>query len=157
EGDKAFKDGTVLTAKRITQGLLYNEASKAMSGISSKYQVFEFAATLSGATVQPNGKITVTFDLPDGYVADKLGMFYVKDGKIAEKIKINVDKTNKTITAELEHFSTYVLAELTSSKTWDYGSSDDLNKKNYGIYVLFAGLLATAFTVIYANKKIYNR
>lgn len=151
--NKAFAAGTVVTAKQLTNGAIFEKAAAAMQGVSSKYQVFEFDATLGGATVQPNGKITVTFDLPEGYNADKLGMFYVKDGKIAEQIKINVDKANKTVTAELEHFSAYVLAEVTSSKTWDYGSLNESNNGNYGIYVLFAGLILAAFAVTALNKR----
>lgn len=147
--DKAFAAGTVVTAKRVTEGDIYKGAAVAMQGVAKKFQVFEFDATLNGAKVQPNGKVAVTFDLPDGYSAKKLKMFYVKDGKITEEVKITIDTKNKKVTAELSHFSTYVLAEATSSHTSD--------SSNYEFYLLFAGIVLAAYTVISFGKKQYDK
>ena len=95
-------------------------AKKALASVSSKFVVFDFSAVKSGATVQPNGKVKVTMSIPETLSAEGLKMFYVSDKGEKENIAITVDKKNKTVTAELEHFSTYVLANVsTSPKTGD--------------------------------------
>lgn len=115
-----FETGTTITAKEVKSGTAFDMAKKALNGVSNKYVVYDFSAVKNGETVQPNGKVKVTMDIPATLSADGLKMFYVSDKGEKEEIKITVDKKNKTITAELEHFSTYVLANVsTSPKTGD--------------------------------------
>ena len=110
-----FEAGTTVTAKEVKSGTAFDTAKKALNGVSNKYVVYDFSAVKNGETVQPNGKVKVTMDIPATLFADGLKMFYVSDKGEKEEIKITVDKKNKTITAELEHFSTYVLANVSTS------------------------------------------
>ena len=115
-----FQAGTTVTAKEVKSGTAFDMAKKALASVSSKFVVFDFSAVKSGATVQPNGKVKVTMNIPETLSAEGLKMFYVSDKGEKENIAITVDKKNKTVTAELEHFSTYVLANVsTSPKTGD--------------------------------------
>ena len=60
--------------------------------------------------MQPSGKLTVTFDIPDGYSAN-VAVYYMAEDGVLTKLDGVVDIENRTVTVELEHFSTYILAD----------------------------------------------
>ena len=96
-------------------------------------------------TVQPNGKVKVIFDIPENFDPAKTVLYYVgEDGKY-EKISLTISSDKKTATAELTHFSTYVLSETVSSPT----TSDN----NVMILLLALSLISGAI-IIYGAKKI---
>lgn len=112
-----FPAGTVVTVEKITDGNVFTLAQTSLKDIASKMTVFEITAKNNNIAVQPNGKVTVTFVIPDGYNMDNLDLYFLStDGK-AEKLKSAVDKTAKTITTELSHFSTYVVVENEKSNS----------------------------------------
>lgn len=136
-----FEAGTTVTAKEVKNGTAFDTAKKALNGVSNKYVVFDFSAVKNGATVQPKGKVKVTMSIPETLSAEGLKMFYVSDKGKKEEIKITVDKKNKTVTAELEHFSTYVLANVSSSpKTGD--------NSNVMLWVILLWVSSFAFGIV---------
>ena len=137
-GDSAFAAGTTISAKTVESGAVYDAAKKAMNGLTQKFVVFDINALKDGAAVQPNGKVKVTFPIPATLSVDNLKLFYVSaDGK-RESIKLTVDKKAKTATAELSHFSTYVLANVITSP----GTGDTTNYTLWYVltFVSFAGI-----------------
>lgn len=172
EGDTAFEEGTIVKVESIASGEIYERVEKALSNIAvaDKIAVFEFSATKDNATVQPNGKVKVSFDLPANLSADNLKMFYVTEDSKTEEIAITVDKENKTVTAELEHFSTYVLCNVkttpptdtdttngndtTSNETTNPQTGETTNIALCAV-LMFASLSALA-VLTYIKKKQHN-
>ena len=172
EGDTAFPENTVVKVENVSKGEIFERAEKSLSNVAEKGKiaVFEFSATKDNATVQPNGKVKVSFDLPANLSADNLKMFYVTEDSKTEEIAITVDKENKTVTAELEHFSTYVLCNVkttpptdtdttngndtTSNETTNPQTGETTNIALCAV-LMFASLSALA-VLTYIKKKQHN-
>lgn len=172
EGDTAFEEGTIVKVENVASGEIYERAEKALSNIAdeNKIAVFEFSATKDNTAVQPNGKVKVSFALPSNLSADNLKMFYVTEDSKTEEIAITVDKENKTVTAELEHFSTYVLCNVkttpptdtdttngndtTSNETTNPQTGETTNIALLAV-LMFASLSALA-VLTYIKKKQHN-
>ena len=106
-----FASGTSVKAEKVTEGEIFTRVKNALPDDTGRYTVFEITAKKGETAVQPKGKITAEFKVPNSYDIDRVVLLYVsEDGKI-ETVKSTTDYVNGTIKAELEHFSTYVLAE----------------------------------------------
>ena len=138
-----FESGTIVTGTEVETGTIFETAKKALDGVATKLVVFDFVATKDGVRVQPNGKVQVTIDIPADLSADNLAMFYVSDDGAKKKLSIKVDKVNRKVTTELDHFSTYVLANVTKSPK---GNDSD-------VAVLIIALLAVMGTSVLVGVK----
>jgi hypothetical protein len=67
-------------------------------------------AVKDGVQVQPSGKLVITFDIPADY-STNVSLYYMDDNGKLTKLDAMVDEAARTITVELEHFSTYILAD----------------------------------------------
>lgn len=164
EGDTAFPENTLVKVENITSGEIYNRVEKAVGEIvfKGKIAVFEFTATANHTAVQPNGKVKVSFNLPDNLSTKDLKMYYVAEDGKTEEIKITIDEDSKTVVAELEHFSTYVLCNVKIVHAIDDDNSSEGSTPtspqtgDTSNFVLFAILLfasATVLTVLIISKK----
>jgi hypothetical protein len=108
-----FEGDTVVKVEKITAGTSMNTAKEAMKTVAEKYVAFEFTAKKDGATVQPNGALAVTFAIPAGYSTNVKVYYMAKNGTL-ENVKATVNAADRTVTAQLSHFSTYILADADS-------------------------------------------
>lgn len=109
-----FEGNTTVKVEEIKSGSTMQTVNKAMEKVAEKYVAYEFTATKDNVAVQPNGKLTVTFAIPAGY-SNNVTVFYMdKNGTLAQLNTI-VNVAERTVTAELEHFSTYILADVDSN------------------------------------------
>ena len=107
----AFAPGTVLKYNKVTEGELFDKVTNAVPKNTAFVLMDITASDTEGKTVQPNGKVKVTFNLPEGYTdAD---VYYVPESGAPEKLESTVDAKNGTITVELEHFSCYAVVKAT--------------------------------------------
>jgi len=109
--EAVFEKGTKVTAETVTAGKTYERAKTAVAAVAKKFTVFEFNAVKDEAKVQPNGTLAVTFRIPDDY-SNNVKILYVADDGSTEEITATVNAGERTIVAELTHFSTYVLIDL---------------------------------------------
>lgn len=114
--ETVFEEGTKVTAETVTAGDVYERAKTAVASVAEKFTVFEFNAVKDEAKVQPNGKLAVTFRIPEDY-SNNVKVLYVADDGTAEEIAATVNASERTIVAELAHFSTYVLIDLGANAT----------------------------------------
>lgn len=107
----AFAPGTVLKYNKVTEGELFDKVTNAVPQNAAFVLMDITASDTEGKIVQPNGKVKVTFKLPEGYTdAD---VYYVPETGAPEKLESTVDAKNGTITVELEHFSCYAVVNTT--------------------------------------------
>lgn len=128
----AFEVNTAITVEHITWGEIYDRVEEALKDLSidmDDVSVFEFGAAWNGAAVQPNVPVMVTFQIPKGMDPDEVKLYYVSESGHREEIPIVVDKESNTATAYLTHFSTYVLAEVSSNDTADKAKLQQLMEK----------------------------
>lgn len=105
-----FEGGTIVTVEVVEEGEIYEQVTEVMENRAATYTVFEFTATKDDEQVQPDGNLTVTFDIPAGYSTNVAVYYMDKNGKL-EKLEAVVDEENRTITVQLSHFSTYILTD----------------------------------------------
>ena len=163
EGDTAFPENTVVKVENVNKGESFERAEKSLSNIAvkDKIAVFEFTATADNVAVQPNGKVRVSFDLPNNLSADNLKMFYVAEDGKTEEIKITVNADKKTIVSELEHFSIYVLCNVkpadNTSNGQGTGNPQTGDTTNAVLFViLLLASVAVPSVPTYTKKKQHN-
>ena len=154
DGGDAFPKGTVITAKGFED---YGKAAGSLKGIAKdgKIQAFEINATLSGAAVQPNGKVKVTIYLADYLTAENLKMYYIAEDGTREEIKITV--TGRTVTAELEHFSTYALCNVTENAGGGAVSAGKSPKTGDSAAYIYLGIMAVSAAAVISASVISKR
>ena len=106
-----FQDGATVKVEQKQEGEIFESAASSMEQIAESFQVFEFNAYKNGAAVQPDGSLTVTFAIPAGYSTNVVLYYMDANGRL-EQLQAVVDADERTITVELTHFSTYILADL---------------------------------------------
>lgn len=161
EGDGLFPDGTVVKAEAVTTGGMFDTAKTALSNIAEKISVFDVSAFNGETAVQPNGNVKVTFDVPDDF-SDNVSLYYVSDSGETEKIESAFNKETRTLTAELKHFSVYVLADeetKPADNTTDEGTKPADGNPGTGVvtslYPLFAvvGVSGVVFAVMRKKRS----
>ena len=150
--DKVFDKNTVITVESVTGGNIYTTVEKALKGVVADMKdtaILEITATLDGKSVQPDGNVTITFQIPQHLSVDHLKLYYVAENGEKEEIAITVNKDARTATASLEHFSTYVLANVVvdedGSKVPPTGDNSQVM-----VYASVLALVAAAFIIISA-------
>lgn len=153
---KVFENGTTVTVEKITQGETYEAVKKALAQAGATMDgaaVLEFTATKDGKPVQPDGALSVTFAIPEGLTASNLKLFYVSpDGKY-EEVKITVDPDARTVTANLTHFSTYVLANVARSANDGNGVPQTGDTSALTLYVCVLAMAMAGLTILLVNKR----
>ena len=100
---------------------------------------------MDSAAVQPDGKLKISFAIPEGFNTNNVKMFYIPDTGDKVEIPITVDKGNGIVVAELEHFSTYILV------------SAEKQGVDIGNIAMIAGAIllcaAVAAGVVFGRKK----
>lgn len=120
-----FPEGVVVKAEIVTDTAKIDSVKNSVKGVAEKFVLFDITAKSGLSSVQPNGKLTVTFAVPDGYNMDKLLVLYVDgEGKV-DRLAANVNKTDRTITVELTHLSYYLVAEMAEGESADGTVSED--------------------------------
>lgn len=135
-------NGTVLVVERS------NAELKETNG---KYTVFDISLEKGNVKIQPNGKVTVTIPIPEGYDKSNLTIYYIaQDGSTAELA--STVKEN-TISFETDHFSKYAVAEKVAPGFID-SPEGLITLICLGIIVL--GCTGAAVCIFLLRKKIYR-
>ncbi len=108
-----FSSNIVISSNKVTDQTLLNKVAEVLKNVSSKYIVYDISLLENNTKVQPNGKIKVSIPIPSGYNTSKLVVYRVTEN--SEKIEYKPVINGNYVTFETDHFSTYVLAEQTTS------------------------------------------
>ena len=111
-----FEEGVKLNVENIKTGDTYSKAETALNDIGKKFKLFNIYFTdADGNTVQPNGKVTISLPIPEGYDASKVVLYRINDDGTKTLVKGSVE--NGYYKADTKHFSTYALVEKGSTIT----------------------------------------
>ncbi len=158
DGDRAFPADTVVQAKKLEGERIPATVKTALEGVAAdgKLVVFDITAKGTGDTVQPSGKVTVTFAIPPTLSAENLKLYYVAENGAKEEIAITVNAAEKTVTAELTHFSLYVLCNTSAAAG---GANTPPMGENVRLIVAIAAaaLVAAAICILTVKKKRDNK
>ncbi|MBQ3547702.1 MAG: hypothetical protein IJA44_04430 [Clostridia bacterium] len=151
--ENTFDKDTVVKAEIITESAeKFEKVNTALKEVANKFVAYEITATKNNVTVQPNGTVTATFDIPKDFDLEKIAVFYVSNDGKTEELSSKVDAANGKVTATLTHFSTYVVAEKIVVETNDITTDDgDIEKQPISPWLIIAivvFVLATAALVV---------
>ncbi len=158
-----FQEGTQMTVKKVeSTDAVFETVKTALEEVSDKFEVFDISAVLNGTTVQPNGKVKVTFNIPEGF-SKNIAIYFISIDGATEKINSSVDEDGKTITAELSHFSSYAIVDLEKDTIADTNvdNNNTENNSNMLIWIIIALsiviIAGAVVTVVIIKKKKKSR
>ena len=160
-----FAEGTQLTVEEIkTDNPTYESVKNVLSEVTGTFTVYDISAVLNGAKVQPNGEVTVTFNIPEGYGTD-VAVFYISDAGTYEKLESLVSEDGKTVSAKLTHFSKYAVCKLgetdkivdkENTETDNINTAEKETKSSTALWIILAAVIIAVIivvTVIIIKKK----
>ncbi len=105
-----FKEKVKLVVREITSGKQREDAAKLLKDKGTAFKLYEVSfENEKGEKVQPTGKVTVYYPIPDGFNEKELALYNIRDdGKIG-LIKGSVK--DGYYVAVQKHFSTYALVD----------------------------------------------
>ena len=120
-----FEEGVKLVVNSITSGDVYDKAANALNEVGKKFKLYEVHfVNAQGQEVQPNGTVTVSYPVPEGYNADKLVLYRINEDGTKTLVKGVVE--NGYYKVVTKSFSTYALVEKDSTIT-DAQNTEQIN------------------------------
>jgi hypothetical protein len=102
-------DGATLSVSKLVSGKEYDAAKFVVQKVAEHVAVFNIDLLDStNAKIQPNGKLSITTDVPQGFNTARLAVYRLTDDGYK---KLDSKVANGKVTFQTDHFSTYVIAE----------------------------------------------
>ena len=103
-------ESTTLSAIAVTAGANFPLANTALKSTADKFTLFDINLLKDGIAVQPNGKVTVSIPVPQGYNGADCKIYRIEtDGT---KTDMNAKLENGFLVFETDHFSLYAVAQI---------------------------------------------
>ena len=145
-----FEKGTEIKIETITKEHTGFEIVKtALKEVASEFVAYDVSAVLNSAVVQPNGTVTVSFKIPEGF-GKNVSVYYINNEGVSEKLESAVSEDGASISAKLTHFSVYAVVDLDTVQTEDNLPSAMLWIIVAAAVVVIAGAVVA---VIFIKKK----
>ena len=106
-----FPGNTTVKVEPIVSGSTYQKVADAVRDVADQFVAYEFTASRENEAQQPNGKLAVTFAVPRDY-SENVKVYYMRADGALEEQESTFNAQNWTVTAQLDHFSTYILVEV---------------------------------------------
>ncbi len=109
-----FKEGTEIKINVIEkEHVEFEKVKTALKEIGNTFVAYDVSAILENAVVQPNGTVTVSFKIPEGF-GKNVAVFYISDNGVSEKLESAISEDGNSISTTLSHFSAYAVVKLDS-------------------------------------------
>ena len=126
--------------------------------MGSNFVAYDVTAIRDNVVVQPNGTVTVSFKIPEGF-GKNVAVFYISDDGISEKLESAISEDGKSISATLSHFSSYAVVELDAADTeTNVDNATDENSSNNTLWIIIAIvaviiIAGVIIAIIFIKKK----
>ena len=119
--------GSQLKVTALGEGNAYDAVKKSFD--NKKFSLLDIRLLdTEGNVIQPDGTVTVTISVPNGYDSAKTKVFYVaEDGSMED---VNAVYADGKMTFTVAHFSNYVIVDETVVKDNDNSNTGDDNQNN---------------------------
>ena len=122
-----------MEVKTVKEGTVFDTVKKVVTD-AKNYKVFDITLESNGKKIQPNGNVKISIPIPSDMGVENLIVYRVaEDGKKTEyKVTVETVENVKYATFETNHFSTYVLAELSvkENETPTTNNNQNVNTNN---------------------------
>ncbi len=153
-----FQEGTKIKIEVIEkEHTEFEKVKTALKEVGSNFVAYDVSAIRDNVVVQPNGTVTVSFKIPEGF-GKNVAVFYISDDGISEKLESAISEDGKSISATLSHFSSYAVVELDNADTeTNVDNATDENSGNI-LWIIIAiisvvVIAGAVITIIFIKKK----
>lgn len=110
-GNGVIPSGASMKISKVVTGTQYSDAKAVTNTVADKIAVFEIdLLSSSNAKIQPNGKLSITTDIPSGFDTSRVAVYRLStDGKSYTKLSSSV--SGGKVIFETDHFSTYMIVQ----------------------------------------------
>ena len=120
-----FEKGSEIRVEEIKEdNPAFESVKNILKDICKKFKLYDITAYLNGAKIQPNGEVTVTFNIPEGF-GKNVAVYYITEDGSYEKLESAVSEDGKTVSAKISHFSNYAVCKI--SEETDEVMKDETN------------------------------
>lgn len=155
-----FEKGSEIKVEEIKKAdPAYESVKNILKDICKEFKLYDITAYLNGTKIQPNGEVTVTFKIPQGF-GKNIAIYYITEDGNYEKLESTVNEAESTISAKLSHFSNYAICKLDEKETKSADIKDSKAKDSNHIWifiliavVLIAGAGVGGFFIIRKKKN----
>jgi hypothetical protein len=151
----AIEDNSSLSVGRVLDGDVYDNARLIVRNKASRSVVFDIdLLDESGISVQPDGIVSISTDLPEDFNADNVSVYRIsEDGNSCTKLDSTI--TGSRISFDTDHFSIFVIAQDadgTSAASASPRTADEAPLEALG-FVLAAAFMAFALNAGKMRKQ----
>lgn len=154
--------GAEIKIKEIkTDSETYKLIQNSLKEITTKFVAYDITTVLNGAEIQPNGSIKITLKIPDGF-SQNVVIYYVSDDGEIEKLESTVN-ADGTVSADITHFSSYVICDLDSAGTTDSDNTTQKPSNKNNIFLILAiitiliAISVAAFVFIRRKNEMFKK
>ena len=150
-------EGVKLVVEPITSGADYDKATVSLMDVGKKFKLYNIhLVDAQGNEVQPNGTVTVSYQIPEGYDANNLAVYRMNEDGSKTLIKGTVE--NGTYSVIQKSFSQYALVEKGSTitdaqNTANSPKTGDVTMIGVFSFIALASAGAIAVTLIARKRK----
>ena len=114
---------TVLECEKITANSAISDIITIIAVDEEKFVAYEITLKSNGVEIQPDGSVKISIPIPDTFDKSKLAIYRIGDN--GEKIKYNYTISGNYVIINADHFSTYVIADLTTETNSSSNTEND--------------------------------
>lgn len=109
---------TLLVVNSIETGTSFYQEVYNVIGQARNIKIYDITLKSNGITIQPNGKVKIRIPIPENFDTSNLKVYRI-EGTDKIEYTVTIEEINgiKYATFETDHFSTYVLADESTTET----------------------------------------
>ncbi len=122
-----FEKGSEIRVEEIKEdNPAFESVKNILKEICKEFKLYDITAYLNGAKIQPNGEVTVTFEIPKGF-GKNVAVYYITENGSYEKLESAVSEDGSTVKTKISHFSNYAVCKI--SEETDEVMKDETNNE----------------------------
>ena len=120
-----FEKGSEIRVEEIKEdNPAFESVKNILKEICKEFKLYDITAYLNGAKIQPDGEVTVTFEIPKGF-GKNVVVYYITENGSYEKLESAVSEDGSTVKTKISHFSNYAVCKI--SEETDEVMKDETN------------------------------
>ena len=120
-----FEKGSEIRVEEIKEdNPAFESVKNILKEICKEFKLYDITAYLNGAKIQPDGEVTVTFEIPKGF-GKNVVVYYITENGSYEKLESAVSEDGSTVKTKISHLSNYAVCKI--SEETDEVMKDEKN------------------------------
>lgn len=148
-------EGVQIIVTEITSGSDYDNAASALNDTGRKFKLYDVKfLDADGNEIAPNGPVSVSFPIPDGYDKAELAVYRINDDGTKTLVKGAVDGSMYTVVAR--SFGKTAMVEKGSTAADNGQNPKTGDESNLVLWIIVAAVSAAVPAVMFTVKRKTN-